>query len=105
MDQFEPIPMDPLTVAIPPPSSNPTSLAPLPPDTGYNISEWTEFLSIQQIWEEIGLREDPQRLNARSLKLRENCHLLLSNILREEQKVLQQLKENIRSFTTEVRQT
>ena len=50
----------------------------------------------------MGLRDEPERLETRSRKVSENCHLLLSNILREEQKVLQQLKDNIRSFTSEV---
>ncbi|KAI6660492.1 Protein regulator of cytokinesis 1-like [Oopsacas minuta] len=75
------------------------------PDTGYDISEWSEFLSIQDLWNEMGLRNEPERLQTRSHKLKDNCHLLLNNILREEQKVMQQLKENIHSFTSEITQT
>ena len=50
MDQFKPIPMDPLTVAIPPPSSNPTSLDPFPliPDITY-IHIWNLHVNSVEI--------------------------------------------------------
>ena len=100
MDNFKPIPLDPLTQPLPLDSA--THPYTTPDSSEYNISEWSEFLSLQELWNEMGLKEEPERLHTRSMKLKENCHLLLGNILKEEQKVLQQVKENIRSFTSEV---
>ena len=100
MEHFKPIPLDPLTQPLP--LDSVTRPHTTPDASGYNISEWSEFLSIQELWNEMGLEEEPERLHTRSMKLKENCHLLLGNILKEEQKVLQQVKENIRSFTSEV---